>query len=151
MKILVISDTHGKTDVAARLIKQLDPDYTFHLGDISDDILFLEETFPKKVITGIKGNNDPFDKTYPFERTATIGGKKFFMCHGHKYNVKSSYLPLLYKGKEVGADIVLFGHTHSAMVSTEDGIILLNPGSTATYGIIEIDGDEVSARVEKYV
>ena len=32
------------------------------------------------------------------------------MCHGHKYGVKYGYNSIYYRGKEIGADIVLFGH-----------------------------------------
>ena len=72
------------------------------------------------------------------------------MCHGHKYNVKSSLLALKYKGMEKNADIILFGHTHVPYIDDTDGIIMLNPGSVSTYGIIEINESEVTASVEKY-
>ena len=72
------------------------------------------------------------------------------MCHGHKYNVKSSLLPITYKGKEVGADIVLFGHTHRAYLDEIDGMTIMNPGSVSGYGIIEIIDDKICAKVEKY-
>ncbi len=151
LKILVISDTHGKIENAVSLIKRINPDYTFHLGDMADDCRRLEALFPAKVIASVKGNNDYFDKEYPLERIVTLGEKKFFICHGHKYNVKTSLLPITYKARELGADVVLFGHTHKALAEDADGLTVLNPGSTESYGIIEIEKNEIYARVEKYV
>ena len=56
-------------------------------------------------------------------------GKKIFMCHGHRYGVKYGYNSIFYRGKEVGADIVLFGHSHLPIIDEHDGLILMNPGS----------------------
>jgi len=152
LKILVISDTHYMTSFAVSLIERLSPDYTLHLGDMCDDCRKLENIFPRKLIVSVKGNNDFFDKDYPLERCFELGGKKIFMCHGHKYNVKSSLLPLSYKGREMEADIVLYGHTHSAHLEEIDGTLIMNPGSTATgsYGIIEINDGKINAKLEKY-
>ncbi len=150
MKILILSDTHGRTDSAEKLIKTLNPDFTIHLGDMADDCRYLETKFPTKVIASVRGNNDYFDKVYPLERIFTIGGKRFFACHGHKYNVKSSLLPLKLKAQEVGAEIVLFGHTHVPFVDISPDMIILNPGTVGTYGIIEINESEVNASVERY-
>lgn len=150
MKILVLSDTHGRLDAAKKLIKDINPDYTLHLGDMAEDSQRLEMDFPQKIIVSVKGNNDYFDKSYPLEREFTLCGKRFFMCHGHKYNVKSSLLALKYKGMEKNADIILFGHTHVSYMDDTDGVIMLNPGSVSTYGIIEINESDVTASVEKY-
>ena len=150
MKILVISDPHGFIENAVSLIKRIKPDYTFHLGDMADDCKRLEMLFPQKIIASVKGNNDYFDKEYPLERIAAIDGKKIFACHGHKYNVKSSLLALSLKAKEAGADIVLFGHTHIPYLEQSDGVVIMNPGSRSTYGIVEIRGDKINAKVEKY-
>ena len=41
----------------------------------------------------------------------TLRGKKIFITHGDLYGVKYGMTNIYYKGKEVGADIVLFGHS----------------------------------------
>ena len=150
MKILVISDTHHMLSNAEKLIEKLDPDYVFHLGDMCEDCRALEKSYPRKIIVSVKGNNDFFDMSYPLERCFELYGKKIFMCHGHKYNLKSSLLPITYKGKELGADIVLFGHTHSAYLDEYDGMTVMNPGSVVSYGIIEIDEGKINAKLERY-
>ena len=72
------------------------------------------------------------------------------MCHGHKYRVKLGIYSLLLRAKELNADIALFGHTHEKLLEKEDGIIILNPGSTRSYGIIEINDEEIDVKLENY-
>ena len=150
LKILVMGDTHNTISYASGLIEKLNPDYVLHLGDVCADCHRLEDTFPRKLIVSVKGNNDFFDNAYPLERCFELEGKKIFMCHGHKYNVKSSLLPLCFKGREVGADIVLYGHTHSAHLEEVDGMIMMNPGcgGVGKYGIIEIKDGKIKAFLE---
>ena len=152
LKILVISDTHNTISYAVSLIEKLNPDYVLHLGDMCDDCHRLEDMFPRKLIVSVKGNNDFFDKSYPLERFFELEGKKIFMCHGHKYNVKSSLLALSYKGREMGADIILYGHTHSSHLEENCGTVIMNPGSAAVgkYGILEIKNGEIHAKLEQY-
>lgn len=58
-----------------------------------------------------------------------IENKKFFITHGHKYGVKMGLNNIFYKGKESEVDAVLFGHTHIKIISKEDGLWIINPGS----------------------
>lgn len=150
MKILVISDTHNMIQNAVSLITKLNPDYVIHLGDVCEDSRRLEDMFPRKLIVSVKGNNDYFDNSYPFERCFDIMGKKIFMCHGHKYNVKMSLMNLIYKAKEYEADIVLYGHTHKSHIEEIDGMLVINPGSVGTFALIDITEDLVEARIESY-
>ena len=46
--------------------------------------------------------------------TGQDDGIKIFFTHGHKWGVKYSTDRLFYKAKEIGAQIALFGHTHTA-------------------------------------
>lgn len=150
MKILVISDTHNMIQNAVGLITKLDPDYVLHLGDMCEDCHRLENMFPRKLIVSVKGNNDYFDKSYPLERCFELGGKRIFMCHGHKYNVKSSIMSLVYRAKEQGADIVLYGHTHLPHKEDYNGMLIINPGTVGTYAVIEITETSIEAKIERY-
>ena len=141
MKILVISDTHRFISNAVSLIEEHKPDTVVHLGDIADDCDELRYIYPHKRIICVLGNNDFFNKNYPLEVICTLEGKKFFMCHGHKYNVKSGLYALMKRARDEGADVVLYGHTHKNKCEYEGNILIMNPGSIRTYGIIEIDKD----------
>lgn len=56
---------------------------------------------------------------------------KILFSHGHTFGVKYSLDRIYYKAKEIGAKIVLFGHTHCRYYSYEDGVHILNPGSAS--------------------
>ena len=152
MKLLVISDTHRNIENAVSLINKLKPDYVLHLGDVCEDSKRLSDIFPKLIVLSVIGNNDYslMYPDFPLERVFEIGSKKIFMCHGHKYRVKLGIYSLLLRAKELNADIALFGHTHEKLLEKEDGIIILNPGSTRSYGIIEINDEKIDAKIENY-
>ncbi len=152
LKLLIISDTHRRIDNAADLIRRIKPDYVLHLGDVCEDCVNLQKMFQNQVIISVMGNND-YPERYPdipYERVFTLGKKKFFMCHGHKYGVKFGLERLALRAEELGADIALYGHTHFKYLDISDEMIILNPGSVRSYGIIEINGENVKARLENY-
>ncbi len=141
MLILVISDTHKRITTAVNIIEKTKPDYILHLGDIISDVEDLVSIFPSKDIIAVSGNNDfwPSARYSATERLLDLGGKKIFMCHGHTYGVKHDNSRVVQKARQLGADIALYGHTHSAYHCDHDGIIVINPGSIGTYALIEID------------
>ena len=157
MRILVISDTHGKVDEALKLIKNMEkPDLIIHLGDYVEDGEYIERETGIKVEL-VRGNGDFYNKKYEDDRVLEIGGKRIFLTHGHKYRVKYDVLSLLYRAEELEADIVLFGHTHVPLIVKENNILIMNPGSISfprgykspkTYGIIEIN-EGVNVSIEK--
>lgn len=152
-RIGIISDTHGDIAGAVKAMKELGSlDFIIHLGDYADDGLAIEKAVGIEVI-GVKGNCD-FHSTLPEDRLLTIDDKKVFITHGHRYDVKWNYHKLFYKGLEVEADVVLFGHTHVAARFIEEGILVMNPGSSSqprghhekTYGLLEI-GESITGEI----
>lgn len=128
MLIAVVSDTHRiekYINLAKEEIKKAD--ILIHLGDNIEDVDTLEEAFNGEVYA-VAGNCD-YSRKYPKERIIDVNRKKIFFTHGDLYGVKNGLNNIFYKGKEVGADIVLFGHTHAAIIEKEDDMILMNPGS----------------------
>lgn len=148
IRILVISDTHRNTSNAISIIDEKKPDYVLHLGDHSDDADELRFTFPRTEIIGVSGNCDWATSTLaPTERMLNIDGVKVFMCHGHIYSVKSSIERCVATAKGKGADVVLFGHTHTPLLDNRGDIVVMNPGSVSTYGWIEISDGKIDARM----
>lgn len=148
MKIAVISDSHNIENNIRNIIKYLeDADILIHCGDGADDIRLIEEYFNGKIYI-VKGNCD-FGEIYPEQLLIELNGKKIFIAHGHKHNVKMNYNNIFYKALEVGADIVTFGHSHKAIILENRGVTLMNPGSISlpygsdnkTMGFIEIDNN----------
>lgn len=71
-----------------------------------------------------------------------LEGLKILLAHGHEYRVKYNYISIEERGKLLGCDIVIFGHTHIQYLFSKNGITLFNPGAVygREYGILEIDG-----------
>lgn len=142
MKILVVSDTHGDFNSLLRAVKaQPDAEVIVHCGDGDEQVQLLKDAYKDKMIVGVRGNND-WNSFLPSTETLSILGKKIFITHGHLYNVKIGLYKIMCAAREAEADILLYGHTHIALTSYEDGIHLMNPGSChgymASYGILEI-------------
>lgn len=129
MRIAVISDTHGDKKALKRALERIGAaDVILHLGDngldLDDVSLQSFETY------AVRGNSDPL-KNLPEELLLNFCGHALFMCHGHRYGVKQGLQRLRYRGVELGADIIVFGHTHKALKCHEDDLLMLNPGSAA--------------------
>ena len=145
MLIAVISDTHRVKkyiDLAKNVIK--DADILIHLGDNIEDVDILKEGFDGEVYA-VAGNCD-FSAKYPKEGMIEINGRKIFYTHGDLYGVKSTINNIYYRGRELGADVVVFGHTHEHGIERTEDLILMNPGSVSLprlrgryVGIIDID------------
>lgn len=154
MLIGVLSDTHrlkGYIKNACEHVK--DCDLIIHLGDNVEDIEEIKQYYNGNIIN-VSGNCD-YTENIPSERLEILDGKKFFITHGHNYNVKSSLINLKYKAIEIGADVALFGHTHMAAVIKEDGILFINPGSVSmprngknSIAIVEIINGKIEANIK---
>ncbi|MDL2311137.1 metallophosphoesterase [Peptostreptococcaceae bacterium OttesenSCG-928-C18] len=128
MKIAIISDTHGSIDNVIEKIKKHNIDVILHLGDFSDDGRDIGR-ITDIVTYVVKGNNDYLATTDNEELFINLGGKNFFITHGHRYSVYRGVDKLLEKAKIVGAEIALFGHTHVFYEEKIDGVWIINPGS----------------------
>ena len=128
---VVLSDTHGNKNDLLKIENVLkEADYVFHLGDGYLDLNVFGEEILKKTIR-VAGNCDGYigDK----EQTVEIEGVKIFLTHGDLYGVRGSVNRLYYKAKEIGANVVFYGHTHAAKIDECDGIIIANPGNIVKY------------------
>ena len=143
-RIIVISDTHRHMDYALRVLDNLSEyDMIIHLGDYSADAARLERLYKNVTVVSVCGNNDFPSPSSPAEREIEIDGVKLFLTHGHKYGVKFGYERIYLRALELGAQVVLFGHTHVPICEKEDEVLMLNPGgynsNSRSVGIIEID------------
>ena len=133
MRILVVSDTHGDIRNLEEVIrKHRDAQVIFHCGDGANEAEQMKSIFPDRAFICVKGNCD-LCCDYPNIETITLEGKKFFITHGHIYNVKSTLLNLSLAIGEAQAQVAVFGHTHNPLCLYEDGVYFLNPGSLRGY------------------
>jgi putative phosphoesterase len=150
MKIGVFSDTHGDISNARRFFDRLAPlDCLFHLGDYAADGEKLSKLFDCPVYA-VRGNCD-YRSDMPLERQVDLGGKRFLLVHGHQYY---NFNSLLYRGEEIRADMILFGHTHMPDLSADGPRLILNPGSLSrprggfpdSCALILLDGKDLTVR-----
>lgn len=150
MKVLIVSDTHGREQNLAEALEQTGPiDQLIHLGDVEGGAEHIQELAGDAPAAIIAGNND-FFCDLPNERIFTLGGHRIFMTHGHGYFVHSGTLYLKREARKKGADIVMFGHTHKPYMEEDNELLVLNPGSLSlprqeghrpTYIVMEIADD----------
>ncbi len=127
-KLLLLSDTHGNRKGVEELFPLFEEnDYIIHLGDGASDMREVALRYPDKLYQ-CAGNCDLFSPQ-PQEGVLEIEHLKIFYCHGHKYGVKRELTALAQEAKARGCDIALYGHTHTPLISTMDGVTLINPGS----------------------
>ncbi|MBC8018156.1 MAG: metallophosphoesterase [Verrucomicrobia bacterium] len=150
MRILVISDTHGNFPLAFKACDMAGAfNVLIHLGDGGDDAALLENALEAEVIH-VAGNCD-LGSASPRELLWECEGKKLLLVHGDAYGVKNGLGRLEKRAREVGADAVLFGHTHRATIITLSGILAVNPGTLirasqhATFALLEITAAGITA------
>lgn len=140
MRLLVISDAHGMRR-RIEMVIELHPeaDAVIFLGDGARDIPEVEKYFPDKKFYCVCGNCD-FATGYPESRLEILAGKRVFFTHGHLFGAKSGEEQLRAAARGAGADILLYGHTHTPVTNYEDGLYIMNPGALlmSQYGIVDI-------------
>ena len=89
MRILVISDSHGRTSLIERAIEeQPEAKHIFFLGDCVKDIEDYTFIYSDRTFHIVSGNCDGYSSFKSSDRV-NIGGKNIFFTHGHYYSVKS--------------------------------------------------------------
>ena len=86
MKILVVSDTHGRDSGLERAVELERPfDMLIHCGDVEgrEDYIEVLAECPCCIVSG---NND-FFSDLPREEEITIAGTRILVTHGHYYGV----------------------------------------------------------------
>lgn len=149
MRILVVSDTHGRNSYLNKAMEEVgEYDYFLHLGDLegSEDFIEAFVECPKELISG---NNDYFSNI-PREKLIELEGHCIFMTHGNRHGVNFEMNTVRQVGIDQGADIILFGHTHKPYLDQTDGVTVLNPGSIThprqegripSYAIMDLETD----------
>lgn len=124
MQLVIMSDTHGNTEVIEQ-IKEQYPNATFiHCGD--SELKHNTEALTDVYV--VRGNCD-MDCELVDEQVIEVAGTKILIVHGHYHNVHRTPLNLVYRAKELEATMVCFGHTHIAGAEWIDDVLVINPGS----------------------
>lgn len=149
MKVLIVSDTHGKNDYLFHTLERVGPiDMLIHLGDFEggEDYIRSMVDCPVEMVSG---NNDFFNGL-PKELIIRIGKYVVMLTHGHRYGVNYGTSNLIETAQKNYVDIVMFGHTHVPMINLTQEVWLINPGSLSlprqhgrkqTFIIMELDSN----------
>lgn len=118
MKILVISDSHGRDDRLGRVMDMhKNADALIFLGDGINDLVRADAELYGFTVYAVSGNCDGLfsflGSKYPTELTLNLGGVRILAMHGHTRSVKSGIDGAMLAAEQKEADILLFGHTHS--------------------------------------
>ena len=162
MKLLVISDTHGRLSFARSAIRRLKDSVlaVIHLGDMVSDAVALAAENEGLIFHYVAGNCDYYyscDEELKPSEILTYNGVRILAAHGHNDGVKSGCSRICGSADREGAKVVLFGHTHEPHNSVIGGVLAVNPGSASmprgrarypSYAVLNIgEGGEVSASV----
>lgn len=155
MKVLVVSDSHGRVGNVLDAVELELPDYVFHLGDLCRDVEDLRFLDPMLPVCTVVGNCDGWNSGEE-EREFSLGGVKCLLTHGHLYHAKAGVWGLVKAGTERGVDVVFFGHTHQPVMERQpNGLWLVNPGTVggihnkATYAVAEIQDGQMSVQIKE--
>lgn len=157
-KILVCADIHGALQNFRAAFEAESPlDMVIIAGDLGLEERKIEQVTGVTACAAVQGNNDRLRCPYlPEKRDFIYEGKRFFVTHGHTMGVRRG-VPRQFMAltRNLGADIVIFGHSHSYFEETLDGVLYLNPGAmkgsistyTFTYMVLTVGDGQVT--VEK--
>lgn len=151
MKYLLISDNHGQWPLVSNIIDNFTSqvDYVIHCGDSEfppNDPIWA------RVDAVVKGNMDFYDNYPDYLELDTEDGR-ILLTHGHLYRINHGTDALAKIARSHNANIVFHGHTHVLGVQSNDGVLLINPGSLKssrgpyperTFAIVEISASQIN-------
>ncbi|RKY41882.1 MAG: metallophosphoesterase [Candidatus Makaraimicrobium thalassicum] len=160
MRIGVIADTHIPVS-AERLPRKVcdyfkECDLIIHAGDVVE-MSVIRELKRLTETKAVWGNMDSpeLKQCLPEKIIMEAAGKKIGVVHGKGPGFKVlKVVSGIFREK---LDIIIFGHSHTPFNEKIDGTLFFNPGSATdrafssycSFGVIEIDGDDVRAEIIK--
>jgi putative phosphoesterase len=159
----VLSDTHGKAQIAASAVKLLlaeGAEYLIHCGDVGEaDVLDCLAGHPSMFVFG---NNDwdqqglaRYAKQIGVEcggeiGNLSLGDKRAVVTHGDSERLIDQVL------KEQAVDYLFLGHTHHPMDQRHGRVRIINPGALyratqKTVAVLDTAADKVQFHVVKAI
>ena len=123
MIVGLISDTHGLIRPQA-LAALAGSDLILHAGDVGGEMVLraIETIAP---VQAVSGNVDPLDGTLPEHVHLALDGVSVHVSHGDELGSPTPAALL----KRYDADVIIYGHTHKALVYRENHRLVINPGA----------------------
>ena len=123
MLIGLIADTHGLLrDSALAALRGVD--LILHAGDVGRASV-LEALRRVAPVHAVAGNVDLPDGILAYAFRTELEGQRIHMSHGHELGSPTPEgLVARYD-----ADIIIYGHTHRALIRELGGVLVINPGA----------------------
>ncbi|MCX9015267.1 MAG: metallophosphoesterase, partial [Candidatus Methanoperedens sp.] len=133
MKIIAISDTHIKGSIFGTLQDDLlsllrEADIIIHAGDFVSERAY-EELRSISRLEAVHGNMDDFTliQKLPQRKVIDADGVRIGIVHEAALSIQDT-TGARYMAKEMGADLLVFGHIHKPLIEKSD-VIIACPGS----------------------
>ncbi|MDI9395114.1 MAG: metallophosphoesterase [Euryarchaeota archaeon] len=130
MKLIVLSDTHLKTGEIPGQLQTLlkDCDLIVHAGDFNTIKAYNAFNASGK-LKAVSGNDDSSElkKLLPERLIFEVEGVKIGVVHEGGLSVMDTTAQG-YLAKEMGVDVLIFGHLHCPLIERKD-VMLICPGS----------------------
>lgn len=147
MKILIVSDTHGREENLKKALERTGPiDRLIHLGDVEGSEAYIR-SLTEAPVSMVAGNNDWYSDL-PAEEILTVGRYRMLLTHGHHYYVGMGYGGLIEQAEQKQVNVIMYGHTHCPCLVRQGDLTILNPGSLSlprqeghrpSYMLMELD------------
>ena len=119
----MVSDTHGL--VRDSLFQALaGVSHILHAGDVGRREV-LDALSAIAPVEAVYGNVDPLDGRLPQHVHLECGGLSIHVSHGHELGMPTPQKLLA----RYSADILIYGHTHRALVHRDGNRLVVNPGA----------------------
>lgn len=159
MKILAISDTHIKEDKLPQFIEDIINDYDLiiHAGDFTSYNCFkaFENTGKLKAVYG-NDDDSRIKEILSEQNIFEVEGINIGIIHQGALSLNDT-TAVGYKAREMGVDILVFGHLHRPLIENGE-VLLICPGSPTKprmsdpCGVeIEIKDGKVKSRIIEVV
>lgn len=153
MRILAISDTHGKIEALEKVfLLHPEADLYIHCGDGERELNSFLMAYPEYAgrTYHVKGNCD-WSSTSPTELMLDLeNGHRLIAVHGHEH-LDGGTGSLYHLAMQENADLVLYGHLHCRNDGVLGRVHIVSPGSAAqprdgqppSYALIDLVGENI--------
>lgn len=156
MRVGIVSDTHGllRPELFERLAGV---EHILHAGDVGPAEL-LDELAAIAPVTAVWGNTDDWDvrNRVPEVARVELAGVSVVVVHGQQFG---SPTPAKLASAHPDAGLVVFGHSHVAVIERVGATLAVNPGSAGprrfsrpvTVALATLESGRAEARLERLI
>ncbi|PKL14946.1 MAG: metallophosphoesterase [Spirochaetae bacterium HGW-Spirochaetae-6] len=130
MQIIILSDIHISEDLVQAVLKRHEKE-TGAIIFCGDGLALMQALNPGLPLYAVKGNCDRGNA--PLSLEFQLSGFRFFLTHGHIFQVKNGLSLLKQRTFKQPFDFVLFGHTHQPYREKIKHSVFFNPGALCEY------------------